>query len=323
MALRLLRRVCFSLLLLFIGTELALQAAHLIHEALHPEPALARPDAPVILCVGDSHTYGVKVPPEDSYPGQLQALFDKNGYQVNVVNAGVPGQNTSELRRGLPDLLGRYRPRIVVILICANNDWNLHDMAWSDLQDGVIGHGPQAWLIQTRQALAALRTVRLVTYVWNETGRRLHPNERVVDRRGNVYFHDWRGKDMSDPRKLDRITRDIWNIIGTAEGSGARPILLTYAGKPESPMILANQVIRHSARTLGVELVDVDRAIEPMITLADGGLDMESRNRLFLAEPGETHLAAPGYAVAAQMLFESIEGLDVLEKPSATAPPDR
>src|SRR6185369_5057968 len=52
-----------------------------------------------LIAVGDSHTYGAMVAPEDSYPGQLQRLLDAEAPgSWSVVNLGVPGMNTSEVR---------------------------------------------------------------------------------------------------------------------------------------------------------------------------------------------------------------------------------
>src|ERR1041385_2490074 len=46
----------------------------------------------VILCVGDSFTYGIgSRTPEGSYPAQLQKILNQDSWRV--INAGWPGQN--------------------------------------------------------------------------------------------------------------------------------------------------------------------------------------------------------------------------------------
>jgi len=299
--------IVFSCLVL----ELALQGAHWIHAAMEPASELPHPGTPVILCVGDSHTYGVKLPAEQSYPGQLQSLFDHQGIVVNVVNAGVPGENTSELRRRLPELLVRYRPVAVVILSCSNNGWNRADIIWSDLQDGVLQPGIRSWPRRLWFGLVGnLRTVRLLTYLWNETGRRLKPLERVEDREGKVYFHreqwKWKGPWNELDRMLDRSRRDLAAMVEMAESVRALPILMTYAGQPFSPMGGANDVLRTMAKSLGVPLVDNDAAIWPRFMRPDGSMDQAAHDRLFLADSGETHLAGPGYAIVARNVFETL-----------------
>src|SRR5687767_7652500 len=77
-----------------------------------PEPGEVR-----ILCVGDSHTYGVGVSPDESYPSQLERLLRARGVHARVVNAGVPGQNSSQLRERLPAKLAEYRPQVVLVWV--------------------------------------------------------------------------------------------------------------------------------------------------------------------------------------------------------------
>jgi acyl-CoA thioesterase-1 len=48
-----------------------------------------------IVAFGDSNTYGMNMPREQSYPAQLEALLRAKGYDVSVVNAGIPGDTTS------------------------------------------------------------------------------------------------------------------------------------------------------------------------------------------------------------------------------------
>jgi acyl-CoA thioesterase-1 len=48
-----------------------------------------------IVAFGDSATSGWLVPHQQAYPAQLQALLRKNGYDVVVENAGVPGDTTA------------------------------------------------------------------------------------------------------------------------------------------------------------------------------------------------------------------------------------
>jgi acyl-CoA thioesterase-1 len=48
-----------------------------------------------IVAFGDSNTYGMNMPREQSYPAQLEALLRAKGYDVIVTNAGIPGDTTS------------------------------------------------------------------------------------------------------------------------------------------------------------------------------------------------------------------------------------
>jgi acyl-CoA thioesterase-1 len=74
------------------------------------------PDQGVILAFGDSLTYGTGASPQRDYPSVLARLTTRQ-----VVNAGRPGEISSEGLRRLPDLLDRHRPNLL-ILIHGGND---------------------------------------------------------------------------------------------------------------------------------------------------------------------------------------------------------
>lgn len=85
----------------------------------------------LVLCVGDSHTYGTVIPREQAYPAQLQAYLnrvDPDG-RYRVVNRGIPGLNSAQLASLLPIWLREQRPDLVVVWIGANNWWNREDPA--------------------------------------------------------------------------------------------------------------------------------------------------------------------------------------------------
>ena len=78
-----------------------------------------------VLALGDSHTWGSGVERAYAYPGQLQRVLDEREPGVySVINRGLPGMSTTQLRHRFALLLSRYRPDAVVIWCGANNRWN-------------------------------------------------------------------------------------------------------------------------------------------------------------------------------------------------------
>jgi acyl-CoA thioesterase-1 len=73
-----------------------------------------------IVAFGDSLTAGLGVPPDESYPAQLQRRLDAAGYRYRVINAGVSGETTAGGVRRV-DWVLRSRPAVVILELGAND----------------------------------------------------------------------------------------------------------------------------------------------------------------------------------------------------------
>ncbi len=114
----------------------------------------------VILCVGDSLTYGLGALPENSYPRQLERLLRaETGRPYTVFNAGVCGDNTRLLLDRLPARLVETRPDVVLVLVGSANLWNF---------SGSPQPGADAWW----EDCSVVRLVRLVRLEREKRARR-------------------------------------------------------------------------------------------------------------------------------------------------------
>jgi len=81
---------------------------------------------PVILCLGNSFTYGAGVAKEHSYPSRLQEFFDRYDKEKNitVINKGVCVANTAEILNKLNENINSTHPQIIVLQTGSPNLWN-------------------------------------------------------------------------------------------------------------------------------------------------------------------------------------------------------
>ena len=114
-------------------------------------------DSSVILCMGDSNTFGAGAKNGYSYPEQLQKLFDGEKSKYTVYNLGVPGMNSSTLLLELPGWIELYRPRIVVLLIGSNDIWNFKNSNYYLFQKG-----KDVYRYRLESTLFKLRTYKLL-----------------------------------------------------------------------------------------------------------------------------------------------------------------
>ena len=77
----------------------------------------------VILCVGDSHTRGR--PDPDNYPAALERILNERADRpYRVVNVGVPGLSTGQLRQRFVRFIDYYHPAVILHWAGINNGWH-------------------------------------------------------------------------------------------------------------------------------------------------------------------------------------------------------
>ncbi len=134
----------------------------------HRQPAAAHAEMGV-LCIGDSYTFGVGASDADhAWSGVLQARLRAAfpGRKLEVVNAGLPGQNSSILLAHLKERVATLRPQVVIVCCGINNRWNLAGLNLADMPS--LSRGEQ-WRVLARQWALGVRLYR----TWILSGVRL------------------------------------------------------------------------------------------------------------------------------------------------------
>ncbi|MDP8257111.1 MAG: SGNH/GDSL hydrolase family protein [Candidatus Alcyoniella australis] len=119
----------FSLILTLLIIELIVG---LLSWAVYERPDFAGmqigvsgPDSTLIICLGDSHTYGVGAPKGRDYPTTLElVLNERAGMQgFAVLNLGQPGHNSSDALLELESFIEQspVKPDLLVLCVGKNN----------------------------------------------------------------------------------------------------------------------------------------------------------------------------------------------------------
>ena len=145
-------------------------------------PADRSQASPLVLCLGDSCTFGFRVDQDETYPSQLQAYLRAHGLpQAVVLNCGVPGYSSFQGKRVAREMIPRVRPDFVVVAFGAND---LEPAVWSDEQRSEQNAQLQSALSGLRNRLAVgrlfdrlFRSQRQVPNVTSAKKRRVSAEE--------------------------------------------------------------------------------------------------------------------------------------------------
>jgi lysophospholipase L1-like esterase len=186
------------------------------------------PDGITILAIGESTTSGVWLPPEHSYPAQLEArLREQLGDEsVHVVVPQFIGQNSSQQLNRLPMHLEACDPKIVLLMCGVNNTWSL---AESNIMDFVDDSDPQTRALRMRLVLDRSRLFKAVRMGMTDL------RFVIDDLAGRPEYEKWPPPTSSvdwarthRPAFIELWYHDLGRMIELSRESSATPILLTY-----------------------------------------------------------------------------------------------
>ncbi len=121
----------------------------------------------VILCLGDSFTYGIGAGAGESYPAHLQRMISQvHPEGVRVVNLGHPYMDSTSLLAALPDYLDRWNPDVVLLLAGYNNRFRKHADANKK--------GARAFL---KKMFGSLKIYQFARIIWINLN--VDPNSRI------------------------------------------------------------------------------------------------------------------------------------------------
>lgn len=230
-----------------------------------------------ILCLGDSHTWGASVAREESYPGQLQRFLDEAEPGIHsVVNQGLPGMNSTQVRKRFGVWLQRYRPDVVVVWVGVNNGWNRAelddppDLGWAWL-DGVLSRLRAYRLVRVwlhDRELARYVPKQRSDRVWHRVAQEgvFGPSPRFTIRHDGIVEEIGHERDPSrverdgKERVAAQIRRDYEIMVTYARSAGLRLVLISYPIRAHW-FELANRSVRGIAGRYEIPLVETGLAV--------------------------------------------------------------
>ena len=256
---RLVARCGFALLVALVCAELFLQGASWLtrsvgrRDSLEDAVAGAR-NFETILCVGDSHTFGLPLPQEESYPVQLEvALAERHpGRAFQVVNLGIPGMNSGYAANRLERQMLQLQPRLVIVWVGINNYWNVAETGQADAPGALDG---------ARRVLLHSRLFRLASIAWyTRTSHPYDPEQHGGWYEGEMPPSARRSPGVESPaHPAPGLFADLGRMAATARALDTPILFVTYPMRKQKPV---NREIERAAFEQGVEIVDGNRAFE-------------------------------------------------------------
>lgn len=273
-------------------------------------PARADADTPaehVVVCLGDSWTFGVGLAAEDAYPAQLEALLrGEHGLDVNVINLGEPGATPLHMARRLNQYLQAHGTDVVIALMGSNADF---------AESLAIAAGETSPLLRLRPLLHRLTSFKLLVQLvarGRVTSHDILSTDEFIDKPAPFAGQGSPPPPINTARQLDaararqNVADNVARIDDLSAAVGAELALLTYAlpsfaeERERGPLPAANEALREAARARGLPLLEMDGLYArhdqdgPQAIL---GVSLVSGNR-------DMHPSALGYGLYAEEIAD-------------------
>jgi len=249
----------------------------------------------VILCTGDSHTYGKGAPEGYDYPAQLAARLQETypGKRFAVVNLGKAGNNSSQAVNRVLEFMKEMSqpPQLIIFNAGKNND---HNFAEARFLPQDINSLDISW--QIKYLLANSRAFRLGQVSVSRLRQLLLHN----DPRRTMHWDSVLDVDGEAEQELirDWIRRDIEYLLAQTDSERLPVVLLNYW----LPVETVDQVFTELSSTDRITFIDARRfGLNANILHRLGEMD---RLEGLIAPDG--HPNQYGYALIARLVYQRL-----------------
>lgn len=217
-----------------------------------------------VVCVGDSHTFGVGTAKQYSYPAQLEELLNHNNDfpKFSIINLGIPGASTKRQIKELESFFKNNTAEIVILLTGRNNSLPVKEWRVTSLAEKLT------------YQISGLRTVRFLRRVIKNTFEKKELFTANIKMKGRIDYDDY-------------LTFYLTRAMKSSSDNGARLILLSYYNS-------SDKVVKDFARRLKVPYLDFTEDFKQLFEL---------REREQYLSPDMSHMNYRGYRFFAERLY--------------------
>jgi len=222
-----------------------------------------------VLSLGDSNTYGLHLKNRKlAYPAVLESLWNRRFPEqpIEVINAGVPGTNSSKLLNEFPALLQTFQPDVVTIMIGVNDFWTEPDPIRPP--DTEKPEEAFSWWSHSRlyrlfyMLIRALQQPKVEIEFADPEGYR--PNRGAVRYGEEVFDLGWTHRSSEPVADWESmLSKNCKALVDQARANGVVLILMTYAWQFDT-YLAASHWVRNTAHSTGAPLLDLQPVFQPL-----------------------------------------------------------
>jgi lysophospholipase L1-like esterase len=225
---------------------------------------------------------------------------------VEILNLGYPGNNTTNVRNTLPDVLDTLLPDFVTFMVGVNDFWTV------PAADPKGEPGQAGWRGRLWRHSRAFRLLYMIRRSFSRQDLELSfANDDVTAKLGEKEVS--LGPQISSGRNpgwARRLRTNLAAILETVKSSGSQPIVVTYRANWHN-YAWANQALREIAAQTQTPLIDLGAYFQ---TFCPG----EQCAGLFFED---NHPTSAGHARAAEEMRRQMVGMRILAAAPATPRP--